>query len=79
MSDTARFDFDCNLVRIVTCDAKSNNMDTAGFRTRGGTALVRSGVQYNNIFSFKSLDIFYDQIGKTRAAMGRAAMIAHSG
>jgi hypothetical protein len=25
-----------------------------------------------------SLAIFYDQIGKTRAAMGRAAIIAHS-
>jgi hypothetical protein len=29
-----------------------------------------------NKISFKSLDIFYDQIGKTRAATGRAAMIA---
>jgi hypothetical protein len=28
-------------------------------------------------FSFKSLDIFYDQIGKTRAAMGRAEMMPH--
>ena len=27
----------------------------------------------------KSLAIFYDQIGKTRAAMGRAAIISHSG
>ena len=29
-------------------------------------------------FSFKALDIFYDQIGKTRAAMGRAEMMPHS-
>jgi hypothetical protein len=50
---------------------------------RGGAAAARACdiISLRRGFSFKSLDIFYDQIGKTRAAlaMGRAAMISHSG
>jgi hypothetical protein len=39
--------------------------------------LVKKKFQrFESKISFKSLDTFYDQIGRTRAAMGRAAMIA---